>query len=41
MKKAHVILLIISICCWDVAAAQSNPMEMGNFFINEVGRGVR
>ena len=38
MKKAHVILLIISICCWDVAAAQSNPMEMGNFFIKNYSR---
>lgn len=38
MKKAHVILLIISICYWDVATAQSNPMEMGNYFIKNYSR---
>lgn len=38
MKKAHIILLIISICCRNVAIAQINPMETGNYFIKNYSR---
>jgi hypothetical protein len=38
MKKTHISLLIFLLFSWGVATSQSNPMEMGNFFIKNYSR---